>query len=77
MVWFVCKMHLRYMCTFASENLTVKGLINSPIADLLILSTCTVKSAKEGMLRSNTGFIDPLSSSMLYADWLNFIIVPA
>ena len=28
MVWFVCKMRLRHMCTFASENLTVKGLIN-------------------------------------------------
>ena len=27
MVWFVCKMRLRHMCTFASENLTVKGLI--------------------------------------------------
>ena len=26
MVWFVCKMHLWHMCTFASENLTVKGL---------------------------------------------------
>ena len=26
MVWFVCKMHLRHICTFASENLTVKGL---------------------------------------------------
>ena len=27
MVWFVCKMRLWHMCTFASENLTVKGLI--------------------------------------------------
>ena len=27
MVWFVCKMRLRHMCTFASENLTVKGLM--------------------------------------------------
>ena len=26
MVWSVCKMRLRHMCTFASENLTVKGL---------------------------------------------------
>ena len=26
MVWFVCKMHLRHMCTFVSENLTAKGL---------------------------------------------------
>ena len=26
MVWFVCKMRLRHMCTFASENLMVKGL---------------------------------------------------
>ena len=27
MVWFVSKMRLRHMCTFASENLTVKGLM--------------------------------------------------
>ena len=26
MVWFVCKMHFRHMCTFVSESLTVKGL---------------------------------------------------
>ena len=26
MVWFVCKMRLWHMCTFASENLTVKEL---------------------------------------------------
>ena len=26
MVWFVCKMYLQYMCTFASERLTVKRL---------------------------------------------------
>ena len=26
MLWFVRKMRLRHMCTFASENLTVKGL---------------------------------------------------
>ena len=26
MVWFVCKMHFWHMCTFALENLMVKGL---------------------------------------------------
>ena len=26
MVWFVRKMRLQHMCTFALENLTVKGL---------------------------------------------------
>ena len=28
MVWLVCKMRLRHMCTFASENLMVKGIKN-------------------------------------------------
>ena len=26
MVWFVCKMRLQHMCTFALENLMVNGL---------------------------------------------------
>ena len=26
MVWFVCNMRLQHMNTFASENLTVKGI---------------------------------------------------
>ena len=31
MVWFVCKM-FSHMCTFASENLTVKGIKSVIIA---------------------------------------------
>ena len=34
MVWFVCRMRLWHMCTFASENLTVKGLIKYDTYDL-------------------------------------------
>ena len=26
MVWFVCKMRVRHMCTFVSESMRVKGL---------------------------------------------------
>ena len=26
MVWFICKVCIWHMCTFVSENLTVKGL---------------------------------------------------
>ena len=35
MVWFVCKMPLQYMCTFASENLTVKGLTTVSLLSVL------------------------------------------
>ena len=37
MVWFVCKMQLR-MCTFASENLMVKGLTVVCVHSQLTLS---------------------------------------
>ena len=53
----------------------VYGVANLPLADSLLLSTCTVNSIKEMSLRINTGCTDPLFSLILYADWLNFIVI--
>ena len=30
MIWFVCKMCVQHMCTFALKNLTIKGLNKAP-----------------------------------------------
>ena len=40
MVLFVCKMHLQHMCTFASENLTVKELKYIYMTHLSFISFC-------------------------------------
>ena len=50
--------------------------MNLPLTDWSVLSTCTVKSVLKGSLRISTSLSDPLSSSTLYADWLNAIVVP-
>ena len=49
-------------------------VINLPLAVSLMVSTCRVNSIKEMLLRINTGCTDPLFSSILYVDWLNFIV---
>ena len=67
---------LVYFFVLQCQSLKINS-INLPLADLLMLRTRTVKLVKAGMLRSNTGSTDPISSSILYVDWLNFNIVTA
>lgn len=44
------------------------------IAVMLVLITSIVISANDGLLRTNTGFIDPSSSLTLYVDWLKYTV---
>ena len=47
MVWFVCKMRLRHMCTFESKNLMVKGLIPSWVDTQARIPMCESKQFQE------------------------------
>ena len=72
--------HNQYLPLKCNHNLNFTkcsfyGVINLPLADSLLLSTCTVNSIKEMSLRISTGCTDPLFSLMLYADWLNFSVI--
>lgn len=45
-----------------------------PVADPSVLSTCTVISLGDGLLRIITISTDPPFSSTLYSDWLKFTV---
>ena len=45
-----------------------------PVADPLVLITCTVISVDDGLLRTSTGCAGPLFSSTLYTDWLKLTV---
>ena len=45
-------------------------LVHLPVAVMSLLSTCTVISVDDGLLRTSTGCAGPSSSSTLYVDWL-------
>ena len=52
-----------------TASYTLKSL---PVADPSSLNTLTVMSVVDGLLRINTSCTEPLSSSVLYTDWLKF-----
>ena len=56
-------------------SLHVKYFINSPAADSSVLSTRTVISINDGLLRTSTGCADPAFSCTLYVDWLKLIVI--
>lgn len=53
MVWFVCKICFRYMCTFASKNLMGKGLNTWPIETFKAMMDDNFKKELEYVNRIN------------------------
>ena len=45
-----------------------------PVADPLVLNTCTLKLMDDGLLRTNNGCADPEFSWTLYVVWLNVMV---
>ena len=59
-----------YICRYTIyDSLELEAL-------MLLSLTCKENPIEYGLLRISTACSDPLFSLTLYADWLNFMVVP-